>query len=171
MRHRTNSRAPRTAKGALGLLIMAMICATVVGFGHRSVRADDLEITGILLAQEDGTVSLVGDSASYTIVGAIDLTPFLGRTVDALGSLADGELFLSQLSMGTIIVQDQDGVAVASASATIQRAGDSFQSTIAGITFTLDDSQGPSLDQFVGDTVQIQGSLAGNWISTTAVDP
>jgi hypothetical protein len=46
---------------------------------------------------------------------------------------------------------------------------DGYQTTIEGITFTLIGSD--QLEQVVGESVQIQGELAGTWITVTGLSP
>ena len=151
------------------LLLSLVVMGAVLLAGRAPVHATALDVTGTLVPQSDGGIGIDDGHSVYGAIGAIDLSPFVGMSVDLLGTIDDQTLFFSQLTLGTITVQDQMGVGVITTSGTIVQAGDEYQSTIEGITFTLEGSS--ELPSFVGDTVQFQGQLFATSIFVTSLGP
>jgi len=137
----------------------AMVHATTV----------DTEVTGALRQDTEGPVVIDDGVTAYTVVGGMDFTPFLGQTVVLDGGLDQQTLYVRALTLGAIHLQDQqDGTFTMDTAGTVEQIRDGFQMTVEGIEFTLD---GDGLDQVVGQTVQVDGELIGNYLTVTAMHP
>ncbi len=154
-------------KAGLVAVVSAMVVGGVATSGVVSVHADDLEVVGTPSLQPEGNIEVQDEESTYGLVSGIDLTPFLDRSVQLVGNVDGGTLFVHELTVGAIDVQSQDGVVTITTVGTVEETENGFHATVEGITFTLVDSD--DLAGSVGQQVTIEGELAGTWISVTSL--
>jgi hypothetical protein len=158
-------RSMRVAVG-LGILVAAVLVGSLSA--HRGVvhaSAIQTEVTGSLSPDTDGRVVIDDGSTTYAVVAGMDFSPFLASTVVLDGGIDDGTLYASQMTLGAIHLEDQGGLVAVDTTGTVEQAGDDFQVTVEGITFTLVGSA--DLGQAVGHEAEIAGNLIGTEITVT----
>jgi hypothetical protein len=132
------------------------------------VRAADLEIAGTLRQEADGSIAL--DDGEYTrgAIGAVDLAPFVGKSVGLTGDIVDDTVFLHGLTLGSMNVAEDAGLVKVSLTGTVRESGEGYEVTVDGVVFTLigDTNQ---LRLAVGKVAQIEGQLTATWVSVVSM--
>jgi hypothetical protein len=150
-------------------LFFAACTGTALLWGRSVGHAADQQVTGSLQRQVDGTVAINDGESVRSIVGAIDLSPFVGKEVTVLGTTGQDLVFVNQLSIDETTIVDERGVGSISTVGRIDQSASGFTSTIEGIVFSLDGDD--SLNQFVDQTAHIEGQVFATAISVTSITP
>lgn len=147
MAKRSSMRA-RLTNSALGLLAAGTVAVGVLALDLGAVEAGEIQLAGTLSQHPDGYLAFETDSTTYAVVAGMYTAPYLGRAVTVGGAIEAGTLYVSELTVGAIHLQDQAGSDVLQTTGTVEKSTDGYQVTVEGVVFTLIGSD--QFDQVVG---------------------